>query len=44
MKVFPTIINTSPIPAAIANKNEFLTHKKNPSLQDIQKLLLVIAH
>jgi len=43
MKTLPTQINTSPIPATIANKAVFLKIKKNASLQAMQKLLLVIA-
>jgi hypothetical protein len=43
MNTLPAQINTSPIPATIANKDMFLKIKKNASLQAMQKQLLVIA-
>jgi hypothetical protein len=44
MNNFPITIKASPIPATIENKKAFLMIVKNASLQETQKLLLVIAH
>ena len=43
MKILPAQINTSPIPATIANKNVFLKIRQKASLQATQKHVLAIA-